>query len=312
MSQQTSQQTLARSGAGAARMLATGEFAMSAADFKTISGIMMKEAGISLPEAKANLVYSRLAKRLRLLGLADFAQYCALVEGGGGAGAGAEERQAMIAALTTNVTRFFREPHHFEHLKTQLLPALLQSRSKIRLWSSACSTGQEPYSIALTLLALAPEAASLDIRILATDIDPVVLATAQVGEYDAAALDAVPAALRGRWFSAVKGEPGRFRIADAARGLIAFRKLNLIGHWPMQGSFQAIFCRNVVIYFEADTQEQIWTRMLPLLAPGGALYLGHSERVTGPAETELQSDGITIYRPKASGMAGGMAGGVRP
>ncbi|OYV25403.1 MAG: chemotaxis protein [Acidocella sp. 20-63-7] len=308
MSQQITQPSASRSGGrAAARMLATGEFAMSAADFKTISGIMMAEAGISLPEAKANLVYSRLAKRLRMLGLADFAQYCALVEGP----AGGEERQAMIAALTTNVTRFFREPHHFEHLKTQILPALLQSRSKIRLWSSACSTGQEPYSIALTLLALAPEAASLDIRILATDIDPVVLATAQTGEYDAAALDAVPAALRGRWFSAVKGEAGRFRIADAARGLIAFRKLNLIGHWPMHGSFQAIFCRNVVIYFEADTQEQIWTRMLPLLAPGGALYLGHSERVTGPAETALQSDGITIYRPNASGMAAGKTGGVR-
>ena len=260
----------------------------------------MQEAGISLPESKANLVYSRLAKRLRLLGLPNFEQYCALVTGP----QGEAERQAMIAALTTNVTRFFREPHHFEHLKAQILPPAIEAArrgAKIRLWSAASSTGKEAYSIALTLLALMPEAAKSDIRILATDIDPNVLATGEAGIYDAALLDAVPAALRSRWFAPLNDGSLQLQVGAELRALVKFKKLNLIGNWPMQGKFQAIFCRNVVIYFENDTQEKIWSRMLPLLAPDGALYIGHSERVSGAAEGRLRSDGITIYRPRSEG-----------
>jgi chemotaxis protein methyltransferase CheR len=277
-------------------LVESGEFHMAPRDFDAISAIMMQEAGISLPPAKANLVYSRLAKRLRLLGLQTFAQYCALVTSPDGA----EERQAMIAALTTNVTRFFREPHHFEHLRTQILPALVaaaKGRRPIRLWSAASSSGQEPYSIALTLLSVMPDAARHDVRILATDIDPNVLAVGAAGIYDAAALEPVPAALRSRWFTALNDGTGRMRAHEDLRALVKFRKLNLIGQWPMRGKFQAIFCRNVVIYFENDTQEMIWSRILPLLEPEGALYIGHSERVSGPAEAALRSDGITIYRP---------------
>ncbi len=280
----------------------SAEFEMRRNDYEEIANIMMQEAGISLSEGKENLVYSRLAKRLRHLGLRDFSAYCALVRSPSGEG----ERETMVAALTTNVTRFFREPHHFEHLKTTILPnialAIKQGR-KVRLWSAACSSGQEPYSMALTLLSVIPDALKYDIRILATDIDPNMLAVGEAGIYDAAAVEAVPVPMRIRWFTTAGDGSGRSRIADDVRALVKFRKLNLIGNWPIQKSFDAIFCRNVVIYFENATQEIIWSRLVPLLEPQGALYIGHSERVSGPADPLLRSDGITIYRPNPTGGA---------
>jgi chemotaxis protein methyltransferase CheR len=282
-----------------ARLVENGEFPMLRRDFEQVAAIMMAEAGISLSDNKANLVYSRLAKRLRLLGLENFGQYCALVA----SPAGQDERQAMIAALTTNVTRFFREPHHFEHLKTQILPGLIANAKKqmrVRLWSAACSTGQEPYSMALALLSLMPDAAKYDIKILATDIDPNVLTAGAAGVYEKSLVEAVPPALRSRWFTSMNDGSGHLRVAEELRALVTFRKLNLIGNWPMRGKFQAIFCRNVVIYFENDAQEKIWSRIVPLLDPEGALYIGHSERVSGQAEAVLRSDGVTIYRPRSA------------
>jgi chemotaxis protein methyltransferase CheR len=275
----------------------SGEFVMTARDFSAIAGIMMEEAGIALADNKVNLVYSRLAKRLRALGLDNFAAYCKLVASG--SPSGQAERGEMVAALTTNVTRFFREPHHFEHLKSRALPGLIAQAKRgvpVRLWSSACSTGPEPYSMALTLLSVFPDAAKYDVKILATDIDPNVLKVAQAGIYEAAALEPVPAELRSRWFLPAKDMPGMMQAAIDLRALITFRKMNLIGQWPMRGRFHIVFCRNVVIYFDADTQARIWSRMAPLLEPGGILYIGHSERVSGPAEAALKSDGITIYR----------------
>jgi chemotaxis protein methyltransferase CheR len=210
----------------------------------------------------------------------------------------------MLAALTTNVTRFFREPHHFEHLKTQVLPPLLEKAragERVRLWSAACSSGQEPYSIALTVLSLLPDAPRYDIKILASDIDPNMVAEGAAGVYGAAALEPVPAELRDRWFTPVAGKPGEksWGASEALRSLIAFRELNLIGEWPMKGRFHAIFCRNVVIYFNDDTQAQVWSRFTPRMEPGGVLYIGHSERVSGPAAAVLQPAGITTYRLKA-------------
>jgi chemotaxis protein methyltransferase CheR len=272
----------------------TTEFRLTARDFSKISSIIHSESGIVLPESKSNLVYSRLAKRLRLLGLSNFSDYCSLVSDT--STSGKTERQAMIAALTTNVTRFFREPHHFEHLKTKILPACLAKAKigqRVRIWSAACSSGQEPYSIALTILSLMPDAANYDIKILGTDIDPNIIQLGQAGVYDMDALAPVPADLRQRWFS--PEATGGMRANEPLRNLVSFRRLNLIGHWPMQGTFQAIFCRNVVIYFDNDTQSQIWSRMTPLLAPHAAFYIGHSERITGPAEASLRSDGITTY-----------------
>lgn len=275
------------------RIVTDGEFHFSAADFNTIADILLSEVGISLTENKVNLVYSRLAKRLRTLRLTTFRDYCDLIV----SPEGEKERGEMIAALTTNVTRFFREPHHFEHLKTEILPdvlAMAKKGARIRLWSAACSSGQEPYSMAMTVLALMPDAPRYDIRILATDIDPNMIAFGQAGIYQAAALDSIPAALRSRWFANLGG--GDMQAGDELRALVSFRKLNLIGSWPMRGRFHAVFCRNVVIYFNQETQSRIWERITPLLEPNAALYIGHSERVTGPAERLLKSDGITTYR----------------
>ncbi len=277
------------------RSLVDGEFPMTVEDFRQISSMVRADSGISLQESKATLVYSRLAKRLRTLGMDNFAAFCALVAGPDGA----EERQTMLAALTTNVTRFFREPHHFDHLRTTLLPRLAEharAGGRIRIWSSACSNGQEPYSIAMTLLQVLPDAPRLDVRILATDIDPNMIAAAQAGIYDSTVLAAVPADLRRRWFTPTADTQDAFAVADDLRALVRFRPLNLIGAWPIRGKFQAIFCRNVMIYFEADTQSAIWARMVPLLEPDGALYIGHSERVAGPATKHLRGDGITTYR----------------
>lgn len=277
-----------------------GEFPLTTADFNTIARIILAEAGISLSANKGHLVYSRLAKRLRALGLSSFNEYCAIITGNGGE----TERQAMIAALTTNVTRFFREPHHFDHLKTQVLPPLLQQAKRggrVRLWSAACSSGQEPYSIGMTLLSLMPDIGRYDVKILATDIDPNMLRDGREAVYPDSAMESVPAALKSRWF--VNAGPGLVRAVDELRALVTFRKLNLIGSWPMQGRFHAIFCRNVVIYFSSETQAEVWARFVPLLEPGGVLYIGHSERVSGSAEQKLRSDGVTTYRVLAAASA---------
>ena len=158
-------------------VLVPGEFAFTGADFRRVAELLYDVSGIHLIEAKASLVYSRLAKRVRILGLPDFTAYCDLLA----SEAGAEERQAMLSALTTNVTRFFREPHHFDHLGSEILPALAaraRSGGRVRIWSAGCSAGHEPYTLAMTVLANLPEAAELDVRILATDIDPVIVTRA--------------------------------------------------------------------------------------------------------------------------------------
>jgi len=150
--------------------------------------------------------------------------------------------------------------------------------------------------MAMTILALLPDAAEYDVKVLATDIDPNMIALGQAACYDEMALRAVPADQRRQWFVPANDRHGSMIAVGALRGLVTFRRLNLVGAWPMRGQFHAIFCRNVVIYFENDTQAKIWARMVPLLDPAGALYIGHSERVSGAAEALLCSDGITTYR----------------
>ena len=273
--------------------LVEGEFVFTAEDFSQIAQMLHAPAGIALTEGKAALVYSRLAKRLRVLGLRSFRDYCALIEGVDGV----DERQKMTAALTTNVTRFYREPHHFDDLRDRVMPTLAErarAGGRVRLWSAACSNGQEPYSMALTVLSVLPEAADLDVRILATDIDPNMVAQGADGAYSEEALEPAPAVLWRRYFDRAEG--GRWRAGAQLRRLVAFRELNLIGHWPMKGRFDVIFCRNVVIYFDDRTQERVWTRFTPVMTPGATLYIGHSERVTGPAASQLQTSGLTTYR----------------
>jgi chemotaxis protein methyltransferase CheR len=274
------------------------EFAFTDDDFVKISTTLHDEAGIHLPKSKSTLVYARIAKRLRHLGMDSFKQYCALIESKAGIG----ERSAMIAALTTNVTRFFREPHHFDHLKTKLLPKLIQSARKgkpVRIWSAGCSSGQEPYSIALTLLSMLPDARGYDIKILATDINANVIAAGQAGRFSADDLSDVPRALRDQWIDRIETNDDQlYEVDDAVKGLVTFRELNLMERWPMSGTFDIIFCRNVVIYFDEKTQFKIWNRMNELLKPGGVLYLGHSERLNGPAAEQFDLEGTTTYRKR--------------
>lgn len=253
------------------------EFVFTASDFNKIAALVHGECGIVLHEGKANLVYSRLAKRLRAIGLRSFRDYCALIE----SEAGVDERQAMIAAMTTNVTRFFREQHHFDYLKAKVLPRLTsdaQSGEKIRIWSAGCSSGEEPYSIALTLLEAMPDIAKRDVLILATDIDPNMVARGREGVYGANQVKDVPPNLRNRW-TISGGQGDGMRMAPDVRSLVKFNELNLLGNWPMKGKFRVIFCRNVMIYFDEDTQNRIWKRFADLLEPGGTLFIGHSERI---------------------------------
>lgn len=269
----------------------------SEADFKTIADLAMRDFGLHLTMAKRDLVYSRLLKRLRSLGLESFRDYCALLTGP----QGESERNAMLSALTTNVTHFFREDHHFKLLREVALPPLIKSAregGRVRIWSAGCSAGQEPYSLAFTVLSLCPEAARLNFRILATDVDPEILAKAEAGRYSEEERKAIPEPMR-KFIEPVSAT--QFTIGSAARELITFGRLNLIENWPISGPFQVIFCRNVAIYFDKPTQARLWARFGELLSPESHLCIGHSERIAGPAEQMFRAVGVTAYQKLGPG-----------
>ncbi|MCC5989065.1 MAG: protein-glutamate O-methyltransferase [Pararhodobacter sp.] len=278
--------------------LAAGPGAISDGDFALLARIVREDSGINLTPGKKGLVVSRLAKRLRHLSLPDIAAYCQYLQ----SAAGADERAQLVSCLTTNVTSFFREAHHFRALRDEVLPGLLataRSGGRVRLWSAGCSTGQEPYSLAMTILEAMPDAARHDIRILATDIDPQVVEKARAGIYPEAELAQLgPERLR-RWVRTAEGARDQGRITEAPRALISFSTLNLIGPWPMRGRFDVIFCRNVVIYFDAETQAGLWHRYARLLPEGGELFIGHSERVSRDMQPYFSNAGITRYRRNA-------------
>jgi chemotaxis protein methyltransferase CheR len=264
------------------------------ASFERIANMVQKEAGIVISESKRSLMVSRLARRLRALGLADFESYCAVIER---QDAGSERRE-MLFLLTTNVTRFFREAHHFESLRDHTLPKLLlraKNGDRVRIWSAGCSSGEEPYSIAMTVLDAMPDAGRFDLRILATDIDANMIATAQGGVYRGIDRGHVSQETLNKHFEPVSGESDTWRVGTPVRDLVQFAELNLLHPWPMKGRFDVIFCRNVVIYFDGDTQAKLWSRFGDALQPDGRLFIGHSERVVGPATSTLTGAGVTQY-----------------
>jgi chemotaxis protein methyltransferase CheR len=279
----------------ASDVLASGEYPLTRRDLTEISAMIYADAGIYLNETKASLVYSRLSKHIRALGLSGFREYCEIVASSDGAA----ERREMLSHLTTNFTRFFRENHHFEHLRDHVLPGLIaraKSGGRVRLWSAACSDGQEPYSMALTVLSQFPNVFDYDFRILATDIDPKILAQARAGIYDESSLETVTPAMRKQWFTEVNvNGRTKFEISEKVKKLITYNELNLMTQWPFKGNFDVIFCRNVVIYFDEPTQIKIWNRFATLLPVGGHLYIGHSERVAGEAKALFDNTGITTY-----------------
>lgn len=272
---------------------------LDAAAFERVARIALATAGLCIPDSKRTMVQSRLARRLKVTGYASFDRYLDHVEQTGGAA----ELEQMVSALTTNVSHFFREDHHFTTLRERVLGDLLtraRQGGRVRFWSAGCSTGQEPYTLAMSLLEAESRIDDLDMRILATDIDLKVLAAAKAGRYDERQIQSVPDALRSRYFSRVDrdGEPC-FAVSERLRRIIRFRQLNLMAPWPMRGTFDAIFCRNVVIYFSEATQATLWPRFHAALAPGGWLFLGHSERIHDPSRVGFDTVGVTTYRRQA-------------
>ncbi len=265
---------------------------LSDSDLDTIIAFMKEQSGVTLTDKKRDMVYARLLKRLRALNLESFAEYCTLIQ----SDEGATEREFTINALTTNLTSLFREAHHFEHLRDHVLRPVVDQNAgrRLRIWSSACSTGEEPYSIALTLLSQLSDVRSLDAKILATDIDTKVLAIARSGQYQVGAVGKISDWVDWRAFSTpVSGEIFQFR--PTVRSLITFKQLNLMSAWPMRGPFDVIFCRNVLIYFDKGTQKMLVERFSRLLRPGGFLYIGHSENLTGMSPA-LELKGKSIYQ----------------
>lgn len=254
-----------------------------------------REAGLILLPEKVRMVQSRLRYRLKETDIDTFEAYLALVR----SDAGAHERRMMISALTTNVSHFFREPHHFDILADEVLPkvkARLKAGGRFRIWSAGCSNGQEAFSILMHLLDKDPSLLDADFRILATDIDPKVIAFARAATYPDRMIDNVPETLRKRFMqpAELKGQPAH-KMTDPLRNLVRFKELNLMSTWPMRQAFDAVFCRNVVIYFDAPTQEALWPRFHDALAPDGLLFLGHSERVSAPETVGFSVTGPTTY-----------------
>lgn len=265
---------------------------LSVSEFSAIAEYAKQTFGLHLPDSKREMVFARLIKRLRRVGINDFATYLAYVK----QEANAQERSEFLSSLTTNVTQFFRENHHFEYLRNTALPPLIAKARighRIRIWSAGCSAGQEAYSLAMTMLDICPEARQLDIKILATDIDPRILETAKAGRYPIDERAAIPQHMHKLANSPT--EPGFFLMGDEVRELISFAELNLIADWPMRGTFDVIFCRNVAIYFDAETQSRLWGRFTNQLSDGGYLMIGHSERLSGAATQLLRNIGITAY-----------------
>ena len=266
--------------------------ALTEADFHAIAALLRRIAGITLSDSKRDLVFGRLNRRLRVLGLRSFAEYRAVLDGPDGEA----ERGEMINALTTNLTSFFREPHHFTWLASPVLSDLVTAGGprRLRIWSAACSTGQEPYSIAMVLHNALRNKGAWDARILATDIDTNVVETAMRGRYDAESVRTIPAEYARL---TEQHADGTFSMSEALRRYIAFKPLNLLNPLSMHGPFDVIFCRNVVIYFEKDVQRTLFDRMADLLGPGGVLFIGHSETLLGVSD-RFENLGRTTYRKR--------------
>jgi len=268
------------------------EFSFSDKEFRFLAELANKRTGIVLAEHKKDMVYSRLVRRLRVLKLKSFAEYCDLVQGENGA----EEIGNLVNAITTNLTSFFRESHHFEHLRTAVLAPLVAkspSPKRLRIWSAGCSAGMEPYSVAMTIKPTLKDLKAWDAKILATDIDTNMLDKGIAGEYAIEQYENIPANYRGDVMQNKKADT--IHMSDELKNLIAFKPLNLLESWPMKGPFDAVFCRNVVIYFDKPTQTKLFNRIADLIKPEGWLYIGHSENLFKVCD-RFELVGRTIYR----------------
>lgn len=274
--------------------LADPGWKLSPDDFNKIAQFARANFGLALSPSKKSLIQSRLTRRMNALKLVRFSDYLERLNGPDGA----LEVQELLSVLTTNITHFFREDHHYDLLRHKVLPPLIKrarAGGRVRLWSAGCSTGQEAYSMAMQVLDQCPEAATLDFKILATDIDPVVIKQAAKGVYTAADLEPVPDAYKGSFVTHSREDADLYSMKDSLKALVTFRVLNLIDPFPVRGPFDVIFCRNVTIYFDRETQAHVWGQLCAVLGQGGYLFIGHSERISGPYETQMQRDGFTSF-----------------
>lgn len=276
---------------------AADDFRLDAASFRTIADLAYQESGLTLVETKSSMIQSRLRHRLRDLGMTEFGAYCDYVQ----SDQGIRERAHLISALTTNVSHFFREKDHFDVMRESVKKRMsdLRSGCRLRIWSAGCSNGQEAFSIAMTLMDVLPDADQLNIRILGTDIDHKVVEFARAGAFSERLVGGVPKALLKQHFSALRtgNSDAVFQVSNQIQSMITFNHLNLLAPWPMAGPFDIIFCRNVVIYFDQDTQNKLWPEFHKKLAPGGLLFLGHSERIADADRFGFEGIGPTTYRP---------------
>jgi len=287
-----SERGLREGGAGATER--ARQFAFDDSDFAALRALIKQETGIHLTDSKKELVYGRVSRRLRALGLHSFGEYRQLLESDDAA-----ELREFCNAMTTNLTAFFRESHHFEYLKEHVLkPRVADPRAsrRIRIWSAACSSGEEAYSIAMAVREAIPDLARWDVKILATDIDSEMVRIARSGVYSAERLSRLEQRRRERFFEELGGEErGSYRVASELAGLITFKQLNLLRPLPMKGPLDAIFCRNVIIYFDKETQRELFSRVALLQRANDVLFLGHSESLFKVCE-DYALVGKTIYR----------------
>jgi len=265
------------SGAEVSPPSALGEVPLTTAEFERVSALLFESSAIVLRAGKEGLVRSRLARHLRRLGMRSYTEYLDAIE----RDATGRERSDMIDSLTTNKTSFYREGAHFEYLQHEVLPSLVAAGKPVRIWSAGCSSGEEPYTLAMLLHEVMRDPSSGAARILATDLSSKVLAMAREATYHDAALAELPWPRPERYFERVTvGGPKTLRVRDQVRSLVRFARLNLMDAWPMEPGFQVIMCRNVMIYFDRDVQARLVDRFWDLLEPGGHLFVGHSESLT--------------------------------
>ncbi len=263
--------------------LALQEIVLGEREFRQISDLVYEHCGINLHDGKKELVRARLAKRLREGRFESFSDYIRYVlEDPTG-----REFSVLVDSLSTNLTKFFREEQHFEYMRSQLLPRALESRLarhelRIRAWSAGCSTGEEPYSIAITLLEAIQGRGRWDVKLLATDVSTRVLERAREGIYEQDRVEPIPLPLRNKYLTRTReGRKELYEVAPGLRNVVIFHYLNLMQDWPIKGPLDFIFCRNVMIYFDKPTQGRLINRFYDLLASGGVLFTGHSESLTG-------------------------------
>jgi chemotaxis protein methyltransferase CheR len=273
------------------------QYEFSDKEFNYFQKLSDRLTGIHLADNKRELVYGRVTRRLRALKLSSFSEYIKVLESGD-----SRELEQFTNMITTNLTSFFREMHHFEFLTKEVIPQLMRAKprgSRIRIWSAGCSTGEEPYSIAMALKESVPGLSSWDLKILATDLDSEVLAHGATGIYDNDRVNGMPSVYLDKYFDKGKGSnAGKVRIKQEIRDMITFRQLNLMDNWPMKGPMDIIFCRNVVIYFDKQTQTKLFAKFERILADDGRLFVGHSEALYKVTD-KFELLGKTVYKKAA-------------